>query len=54
MARRGQARERALDFGDEFRRHAGVAGRRVQLLVSEQSLNQPDILAVLEQMVAKE
>ena len=50
VARRGQARERALDLGDEARRHAGVAGRRVQLLVSEQRLDQPDVLAVLEQM----
>ena len=36
VARRDQARDRALDLGDESRRHAGVAGRRVQLLVSEQ------------------
>ena len=31
------AHERALDLGDESRRHAGVAGRRVQLLVSERT-----------------
>jgi hypothetical protein len=34
--RRAQARERALDLGDQARRHAGVAGRRVELLVPEQ------------------
>ena len=32
------------------RRHAGVASRRVELFVSEQRLNQPNVLAVLEQM----
>ena len=48
-ARRDQARELALDLGDQSRRHAGVARRRVQLLVSEQRLDQPNILAVLEQ-----
>ena len=31
-------------------RHAGVASRRVELFVSEQRLNQPNVLAVLEQM----
>ena len=50
VARRDQARDRALDLGDESRRHACVARRRVQLLVSEQRLDQPDVLAVLEQM----
>ena len=35
-ARRAQARERALDLGDKSCRHAGVASRRVELLVSEQ------------------
>ena len=45
-----QARERALDLGDESCRHAGVASRRVELFVSEQRLNQPNVLAVLEQM----
>ena len=49
-ARRAQARERALDLGDESCRHAGVASRRVELLVPEQRLNQPNVLAVLEQM----
>ena len=49
-ARRAQARERALYLGDESCRHAGVASRRVELLVPEQRLNQPNILAVLEQM----
>ena len=49
-ARRAQARERALDLGDESCRHAGVASRRVELFVSEQRLNQPNVPAVLEQM----
>src|SRR5208337_1242719 len=31
-------------------RHAGVASRRVELFVSEQRLNQPNVRAVLEQM----
>ena len=31
-------------------RHAGGASRRVELFVSEQRLNQPNVLAVLEQM----
>ena len=33
--RRAQARERAFDLGDESCRHAGVASRRVELLVPE-------------------
>src|SRR5580693_7337640 len=49
-ARRAQARERALDPGDYSRRHAGVARRRVELLVSKQRLDQPNVFAVLEQM----
>ena len=49
-ARRAQTRERALDLGDDPCRHAGVASRRVELLVSEQRLDQPNVLAVLEQM----
>src|SRR5271157_2094072 len=50
VARRAQARERALDLGDYSRRHAGVASRRVELVVSKQRLNQPNVRAVLEQM----
>src|SRR5271157_1656219 len=50
VARRAQARERALDLGDESYRHAGVARRRVELFVSKQRLNQPNVRAVLEQM----
>src|SRR5260370_9689337 len=50
VARRAQARERALDLGDESCRHAGVASRRVELVVSKQRLNQPNVRAVLEQM----
>ena len=36
-ARLAQARERALDFGDESCRHAGVASRRVELLVPKRT-----------------
>jgi hypothetical protein len=36
-ARRAQAIERALDLGDHPGRNAGVAGRRLQLLVSERA-----------------
>jgi hypothetical protein len=50
VARRAQARERALDLGDYSSRHAGVASRRLELVVSEQGLNQPNVFAVLEQM----
>src|SRR5215469_15932239 len=49
-ARRAQAIERALDLGDQPGRNAGVAGRRLQLLVSEQRLNQPNVRAALKQM----
>src|SRR5271166_3597717 len=47
VTRRAQARERALDLGDESCRHAGVARRRVELFVSKQRLNQPNVRAVL-------
>src|SRR5271165_6794703 len=50
VARRAQARERALDLGDYSCRHAGVSSRRVELVVSKQRLNQPNVRAVLEQM----
>src|SRR6516164_2612070 len=36
-ARHAQAIERALDLGDQPGRNAGVAGRRLQLLVSERT-----------------
>src|SRR5262249_33427872 len=49
-ARRAQAIERALDLGNHPGRNAGVAGRRVQLRVSEQRLNQPNVRAALKQM----
>ena len=42
--------ERAFDRGDPTRRDASIAGRRVQLLVSEQSLNVTNVRAALEQM----
>src|SRR5271166_5113927 len=47
---RAQARERALDLGDYSGRHAGVASRRLELVVSKQRLNHPNVFAVLEQM----
>src|SRR5208337_1835816 len=50
VARRAQARQRALDLGDYSCRHAGVASRRVEFGVPEQRLNQPNVLAVLKQM----
>src|SRR5580704_3023368 len=49
-ARRAQALQRALDLGNHSGRHAGVAGRRLELHVSEQCLNQPNIRAALKQM----
>src|SRR4029077_1501078 len=49
-ARRAQAIERALDLGNHPGRNAGVAGRRLQLLVSEQRLNHPNVRAALKQM----
>jgi len=54
VAPRVQTRERALDLGDYSRRHAGVARRRLKLLMSKQGLNQPNVFAGFEQMVAKE
>ena len=45
-----QAIERALDLGDQPGRNAGVAGRRLQLLVSEQRLNHANVRAALKQM----
>src|SRR5262249_13723784 len=36
-ARHAQAIERALDLGDQPGRNTGVAGRRLQLLVSERT-----------------
>ena len=49
-ARRSQAVERALDLGDHSGRDAGVAGRRLELVVSEQRLDQPNVGAAFEQM----
>src|SRR6516225_1571224 len=48
--RHAQAIERALDLGDQPGRNAGVAGRRLQLLVSEQRLNHANVRAALKQM----
>src|SRR4029077_15447268 len=39
-----------LDLGNHSSRHATVAGRRLEFVVSEQRLNQPDIRAALQQM----
>src|SRR5258707_9102020 len=49
-ARRAQAIEWALDLGNHSDRHATVAGRRLELLVSEQRLNDANVPAALEQM----
>src|SRR6516225_4166018 len=49
-ARHAQAIERALDLGDQPGRNAGVAGRRLQLLVSKQRLNHANVRAALKQM----
>ena len=53
LVRAAEPRERALDGGDPACGHARVARRRVQLVVAEQSLDQPDIGAALEQMRGK-
>src|SRR5208282_294466 len=50
VARRVQALKRALDLGDHSGRHAGVASRRLELVVSKQRLNHPNVRAALEQM----
>src|SRR5262252_6649129 len=49
-ARHAQAIERALDLGDQPGCNAGVAGRRLELLVSEQRLNHANVGAALKQM----
>src|SRR6266849_7223414 len=49
-ARRAQAIEWALDLGNHSDRHATVAGRRLELLVSEQRLNDANVPAAFEQM----
>src|SRR6516165_9039459 len=48
--RHAQALERALDLGDQPGGNAGIAGRRLQLLVSEQRLNHANVRAALKQM----
>jgi hypothetical protein len=50
---RAQARERALDLGDYSGGYTGVAGRRLQLVVSKQRLNYANVFAGLEQMGCK-
>src|SRR5258708_17833703 len=49
-ARHAQAIDRALDLGNHSSRYTTVAGRRLEFVVSEQRLNQPDIRAALEQV----
>src|SRR5216684_1481678 len=49
-ARRAQVLQGAFDLGNHSGRHAGVAGRRLQPLVSEQRLNDANVPAALEQM----
>src|SRR5262245_30503277 len=49
-ARHAQAIERALDLGDQPGGNARVAGRRLQLLVSEQRLNHANVRAALKQV----
>src|SRR6266849_1867534 len=49
-ARRAQAIEWALDLGNHSDRHATVAGRRLELLVSEQRLNDANVPTAFEQM----
>src|SRR6266849_4338299 len=49
-ARRAQVLQRAFDLGNHSGRHAGVAGRRLQPLVSEQRLNVANVPAAREQM----
>src|SRR6516165_2858108 len=49
-ARHAQAIKRALDLGDQPGGNAGVAGRRLQLLVTEQRLDHANVGAALKQM----
>jgi hypothetical protein len=42
--------DRARHSGDDAGRHAGVMRRRLKSMMSKQSLDQPDIRAVLEQV----
>src|SRR5476651_1256564 len=53
LVRVAEARERALDGSDPTCGHARVARCRVQLVVTEQGVDQPDIGAALEQMRGK-
>src|SRR5205807_3696065 len=50
LARLGQQVEGALDAGDHAGGDAGVARRRVELVVTQKRLDDADISAVLEQM----
>jgi len=49
-ARRASGPPGAFDLDNHSGRHAGVAGRRLQPLVSEQRLNDANVPAALEQM----
>src|SRR6201997_3270354 len=48
--RRAQALQGTLDLGNHSGRHANVAGRRLELGMSEQRLNHANVPAALEQM----
>src|SRR4029077_7741565 len=52
-ARRTQTLQGAFDLGNHSDRHATVAGCRLRLGMSEQRLNDANVLAALEQMSRK-
>ncbi len=45
--------DRAFDGGDPSRSHAGITGRRIELVMAKHRLNQTDIQALLEKMGGK-
>ena len=45
--------ERAVDRRDHTGGHAGVAGRRLQLVVTQERLDDPDVDPAFEQMGGK-
>ncbi len=51
--RLGQEIERALDVGDHAGGNAGIARRRIELVVTEQRLNDADINAALQEVGGK-
>src|ERR1700758_722248 len=52
-ARRTQTLQGALDLGNQSDRHATITGRRLGLGMSEQGLNDANVLPALEQMGRK-